>query len=464
LAAAVPQRAYRAPCPGCGAPVDFRSAQSTHAVCAYCHSTIVRSGEVLSRIGRMAELFDDHSPLQLMATGAYAGQPFTLVGRLQYRSDAGTWNEWHAAMADGSSALLAEDNGAYVFARPVALPIGAPPPEALRLGARTAVDGRGYGVAFQGLVTLIAAEGELSHIAPLGQPFPSAELRGDDGSVLSLDYFCDPPDVSRGEAVLLETLKLGGLCEASEKAEAARQFNCPNCGAPVAVQLQDSKAITCPSCRSIIDLTSGLGGELRHALQDEPIRPLIPLGAVGRLQGADWQVVGFQHRMGREAGDDESFGWSEYLLYHRQRGFCFLVDAEDGWSLVKAATGAPRLSSDQNTATYLGSAYSLLYRYDAETIYVQGEFYWPVERGQKTSNADYAYSRQLLSMERSRSEVTWSMGNGMEAATVAAAFGLPEEKKRLMARGEAWLGSGIGRAGVMLVLCVLLMLFLLFCL
>ena len=63
------QRHYRAPCPGCGAPVEFHSAQSTHAVCAYCQSTVVRSGEVLSRLGKMAEVFDDHSPLQLQASG-----------------------------------------------------------------------------------------------------------------------------------------------------------------------------------------------------------------------------------------------------------------------------------------------------------------------------------------------------------------------------------------------------------
>ena len=78
------QRHYRAPCPGCGAPVEFHSAQSTHAVCAYCQSTVVRSGEVLSRLGKMAEVFDDHSPLQLQASGRIAldGQlvRFTLVG------------------------------------------------------------------------------------------------------------------------------------------------------------------------------------------------------------------------------------------------------------------------------------------------------------------------------------------------------------------------------------------------
>jgi len=77
------QRVYRAPCPGCGAPVDFKSAQSTHAVCGFCQSTVVRDGDTLKRIGKMAELFDDHSPLQLQTSGSWRGQAFMLVGRLQ---------------------------------------------------------------------------------------------------------------------------------------------------------------------------------------------------------------------------------------------------------------------------------------------------------------------------------------------------------------------------------------------
>ena len=95
MATSPTQRSYRAPCPGCGAPVEFRSAQSTHAVCGYCQSTVVRQGEVLSRIGKMAELFDDHSPLQLMASGRVTEggkeQPFTLIGSLQFKNEAGTW-------------------------------------------------------------------------------------------------------------------------------------------------------------------------------------------------------------------------------------------------------------------------------------------------------------------------------------------------------------------------------------
>src|SRR5688572_22995370 len=113
-----PQRSYSAPCPGCGAPVTFLHAQSTHAICAYCQSTVVREGAVLRRLGKMAELFDDHSPLQLQASGTWDGQAFTLVGRLQYRGSNGTWTEWEALLADGSLATLGEDNGSYVFSRP----------------------------------------------------------------------------------------------------------------------------------------------------------------------------------------------------------------------------------------------------------------------------------------------------------------------------------------------------------
>ena len=60
-------------------------------------------------------------------------------------------------------------------------------------------------------------------------------------------------------------------------------------------------------------------------------------------------MVGFQHRMVSVPDDpDEHFGWSEYLLYNRKRGF-FLVDAKDGWSLVKPVTGAPTLQPGGQT-------------------------------------------------------------------------------------------------------------------
>ena len=226
------------------------------------------------------------------------------------------------------------------------------------------------------------------------------------------------------------------------------------------VQLSTTKSITCGSCASIIDLSSGVGGELRSAEQDEPVRPIIPLGSKGQLQGVHWQVVGFQHRMGVEPGDDEHFGWSEYLLYNQKRGFAFLVDAEDGWSMVRPTTGAPQMAANGRTAKYMGSTYQLKYTYEAETTYVLGEFYWQVERGQKTSNRDFASAKGLLSMEQSKNELTWSAGDKLASDTVVKAFKL-DDKKDLLQRddpGPFVAAKGLGCGTLILIAVVLIIL------
>jgi hypothetical protein len=105
------------------------------------------------------------------------------------------------------------------------------------------------------------------------------ELRSAEGTVISIDYGSAPPAVSRGVAVQLEGLAMSGLRGEAAKEQQGRQFSCPNCGAPVEVLLLTSKSITCRSCNSIIDLSQGIGGELRHATQDEPVQPVIQLGS-----------------------------------------------------------------------------------------------------------------------------------------------------------------------------------------
>jgi hypothetical protein len=415
---------------------------------------VVRQGDVLKRIGKMAELFDDHSPLQLQTSGRWRGQAFTLVGRLQYKYAEGSWSEWHAVMDDGSSAWLAEDNGAYVFAAP--LPPSVPARELpaagfFRVGATSAIDGKSFTVASNQSVTLIAAQGELPHLPELGRPFAFVELRSQSGNgasaagaagalpveVLSIDFGRTPPELSLGVPVLLDDLKLAGLREASAKDETGRQFSCPNCGATLSLQLATTQSMTCGTCHSIIDVSQGIGGELQHAAQDEPVQPLVALGSSGTLQGTQWQVVGWQHRMGTAPTEpDEHFGWDEYLLFNRQRGFTFLVDSTEGWSLVKPATGAPVVSSNGQSATYLGTRYLLKESYLAETNYVLGEFYWQVQRGQSTTNRDYAEGKNLLSMEQSAQELTWSVGAMVGSDSVAQAFGL-QDKKALLQRSDA---------------------------
>jgi len=460
VAEPVPLRAYTAPCPGCGAPVAFRSAQSTHAVCGFCQSTVVRDGETLSRIGKMAEVFEDYSTLQLFASGRWkspqatggsqttdpnggqiSGQSggrstgFTVIGRLQYKTASGTWNDWQLALDDGRTASLSEDNGAFVFSTAVPAPFAIPPVAQFQVGVNIPFNGVPFTVTSSDAAVLLAAQGELPKLPPLGQAFPLVELRSAQGEVLSIDYSSQPPTLFLGSETLLDDLKLVGLRDTSTQEVKGQQFNCPNCGAPVTVALATSKSITCGSCQCLIDLSAGVGNQLQHALQNEPVQLLIPLGSQGVLQGLSWQVVGFQHRMGVEQGDDEHFGWSEYLLYNPNRGFNFLVDSEEGWSVVKPTTGAPNMSTNGQSATYLATRYALKSTYIAETTYVAGEFYWPVRRGQKTSNRDFANGQSLLSLEQTPNELTWSSGNNIDSALVAQAFKL-EAKADLLKRTD----------------------------
>lgn len=461
---ASPLRTYRAACPGCGAPIEFRSAQSTHAVCSFCQSTVVRDGDTLTRLGKMAEVFEDYSPLQLYAAGRWTqgarSRSFTVTGRLQYKTASGTWSEWLLLFDNHEVGTLSEDNGAFVLATPLQLLLPALDPQFLKVGARTAVNGQSYQVTACDQATLIAAMGELPQLPALGKAFDYVELRRDDGGVLSLEFSQGAVAASLGTAIALDELQLTGLKQESVKNSQGRQFNCPQCGSPVRVELETSKTVTCSSCHCMIDLSQGIGQELKTAIQDEPVRPLIALGAQGQLQGVRWQVLGFQHRMGRSPGDDEEFGWSEYLLYHPKRGFCFLVDSEEGWSLVKPTTGAPNMLSDRRSATYQGKRFAFKYQYEASTDYVAGEFYWPVVRGQKTSNVDFANGNNLLSLEQSPSELTWSIGSTLDSATVAKAFGL-DARSELFKRTDAAPVAGNRKIGCLTIVVVCALIFLL---
>lgn len=463
MATATPQRAWRAACPNCGAPVEFRSAASASAVCSYCRSTLVREGDALRRIGVSAELFDDHSPLRLGASGRWQGVGFTLVGRLQFGYDGGGWSEWHALFDNGRSGWLSEDNGACVLAFDAPLPSDAPAADTLRPGEPRTVGGQPWQVASLQRVTLKAAEGELPAPPRLGAEGWVADLRNTRGEVATLDAL-DPqrPQWSVGRAAPLAGLQMQGLADgpAEKTLRGSRSFDCPSCGAPLSARLDSTKSLVCPQCHAVVDLSAGVGGELAHYRQaqgphdaDDGATP-IPLGATGTMAfgggpALPWQVVGYVERAELpEDPEDERSSWREYLLYHREAGFVFLVDAEDGWSWARPITGVPEAAGARMRLD--GVLYEPLYSYTGTVTWVLGEFYWRLARDERTRNTDYrgvgADARRRLNREAAGSEVTWSAGETLEAAAVAKAFGLAGDRLGPLQRDSAPLAGGGGRA------------------
>ncbi len=455
----IPQRAWRAACPQCGATVEFASAASAFAVCSYCRSSVVREGDALRRIGQSAELFDDHTPLQLGANGSYQGAAFTLIGRLQYRSSEGTWNEWHALFDSGDlaaqarkSGWLSEDNGRYVLAFDAPLPGSAPSAESLRPGAALLVGGQRWSVASVTLARLIAAQGELPDAPNLARGFVVADLRSTAGEVATLDYSdALAPRWSIGRSVALDELGLSGLAQGAEKTLKARGVECPSCGTALAVKLATTKSIACQQCKAVVDVSGGVGTDLTHYAQENGDVPQIALGSTGTLTlGGDapapWQVVGYVERCevadSSNSEEEQSF-WREYLLYHRTRGFAFLVDAEDGWSWTVPITGVP--DSAGVGVKYRGVLYRKLYDYTGQVTYVLGEFYWRLERAQRTENTDYRgtgkFGARQLNRERTghgdTEEIVWSAGESISSDMVLKAFRLGPDKAQALRRDAA---------------------------
>lgn len=477
---APPVRVWRAACPQCGAPVDFRSPASAFAVCSFCRSQVLREGDALRRTGEVADLVDDHSALRLGASGTWRGVRFTLVGRRQLRSAEGVWSEWHALFdapdgdGAGRSGWLSEDNGAYVFSFDVPLRQAAPAATDLRAGDGVTLDGLLWSVASVVVARVVAAEGELPAAPRLAGGFVVADLRNTAGEVGTLEYERRdaPPSWSVGRAVAIADLALTGLADGpSEASRRGRSLACPSCGNALTLTLDSTKTVVCGQCTAVVDVSGAAGtpdgavraegadadvaqGLAHYAQSTGQVEPLIPLGSVGRLAVPDsrrsraavtpepWQVVGYMERCTDPdpGSDEEQTFWREYLLAHRTEGFAFLVDSEDGWSLVRPLTGVPR--PEGRSMRLDGVLYREAWRYASRVTHVLGEFYWVVKAGQRTRHTDYvgtgAWPQRRLNREQSGSgrdaEVTWSAGEAIDAETVRRAFGLAENRRAALAR------------------------------
>ena len=170
------------PCPACGASVEFRSA-APYAVCSYCQALLIRRDATLESIGRVAEVPDDFSPLQLNVSGTFDGRRFTLIGRLRKAWEQGSWNEWCALFDDQRLGWLAEAQGDLVmtFERPNDVLTPRLPAEALSKaepGDVFTLEQRRFSVSDVKQVVCLGAQGELISCPAMGTRMTSIDLRG----------------------------------------------------------------------------------------------------------------------------------------------------------------------------------------------------------------------------------------------------------------------------------------------
>ena len=440
---------FHTDCPSCGAPVRSMSASAVTLVCSYCHSLLVREGETLTDSGEDSALLEDFSPLQIGTSGVYNQQPFTLIGRLQARYDAGVWNEWYLLFADGSDGWLSESGDQYVLTRPVA---PEPPPAFASLRAGTSrynFRNKAFIAADVRDITLdrAAAEGELPFRFSGTRQNRVADFRYG-GEFLTVDYADDPPEIFAGQGVALADLRLQNtrsdtqIIETAGKLKGSRASgNCPHCGSPVEWINGLTGTILCPSCGS--DLASndkGLALRQKSARRAASEAHTLPLGAEATIHNVRYTLIGVVHKT--ETGEDS--GWTEYLLYAPQEGFAWLVETDDGeWSFAQTLNEWPLL--DRNAAP-LGKA--KLYDYQSRVEHAAGAFYWHIQPGDTLQHRDYGRDDDKLCAEQSAQELSWSRNLSITPEQIEKWFG------RKIATADGAGNSGV--LGVMIIIYIIL--------
>lgn len=198
-------------CPNCGAPVKFLWSSAVQTTCEFCHSILVRTDVDLKKVGVVADLPADASPIQIGTEGAYQNKSFVVVGRIIYEWEQGGWNEWHVVFNDGSSGWLADAQLEYDLSW-LAKP-DQPLPATTRKGQDFQWQGKNYQVTSLTKAHYKGVQGELPFEYWDKTDMLFADLRTTSGDFGTIDYSENPPRLFLGRAVDFDDLHLKNLRE-----------------------------------------------------------------------------------------------------------------------------------------------------------------------------------------------------------------------------------------------------------
>jgi hypothetical protein len=197
-------------CPNCGAPVRFRWSSAVQTVCEFCRSILVRRDVNLERVGTVADLPQDSSPIQIATEGVFRDRAFLVVGRILYEYEQGGWNEWHVVFQNGVSGWLSDAQAQYAvsFLTPMqSLPAAA----AVAPGQQYRWNNIVYEVTTVTRAHYRGVEGELPFEYWDKTDVVFADLETHDARFATLDYSDPQPLLFLGEMAGFDDLKLKNL-------------------------------------------------------------------------------------------------------------------------------------------------------------------------------------------------------------------------------------------------------------
>jgi Domain of unknown function (DUF4178) len=424
-------------CPSCAAPIEFKNGSTVVLVCPFCRAAVARTDKKLEDLGKVADIAESESPLKIGLKGIWKNNRFELTGRAQNRHDSGGfWDEWYATFSNGWVGWLAEAQGKFYLTFYQPLKEVLPPFEQLQLGQTVPQikNKTPLMVTEKGTATAVAADGEIPYRLTPHERSDYADLSGAGNAFGTIDYSMNPAWAFVGEQVSLADIGLADAKSAERKARkvAVGKMGCPNCGGSLELNAPDkTERVTCPFCNSLLDVNQG-NLKFLHALKKVENPFVLPIGAEGTFANdVKYKIIGAMVRSLNSYG--VQYFWHEYLLYNPQIGFRWLIHSDNHWSFVEPLNAADVIApigyDKSANAIYQGKNFRIFQDATSTVEYVQGEFYWRVEQGEKVRAVDFVNAPLMLSQEITNNEMNWSAGTYLTREEVEKAFGVSDLPK-----------------------------------
>ena len=195
-------------CPGCGAPVTFAWSSAVQASCPYCHAIMVRHDVNLEKVGEVADLPEDASPIQIGTEGTYNNKNFVVIGRIKYKWEQGAWNEWHIMFQDGVSGWLSDAQLEYAISFLANAPTPLPAFDQIQRGQNFSWYNSNYMLTTVTRASYVGFQGELPFTTTDRSEMVFADLKTPDAHFGTIDYSESPPLLFLGAQVKYNDLKL----------------------------------------------------------------------------------------------------------------------------------------------------------------------------------------------------------------------------------------------------------------
>lgn len=447
---------YQAPCPSCGATVEFASAGSVMSVCGYCQTTVVREGDDIKSQGKQSAVIEDYSPLQLGSSGTYAKHTFVLIGRIQLEYAEGIWNEWYIQFDNGKTGWLSEALGQYSLTFDKGEQPHLPDYNNLHVGQSVQFEAIDYTVTDKRTAVAIAGEGELPFVMGKGWQTWVIDARHE-RRFITLDYAdsgeSGVPTVYQGASVVLEQMDMQLLKDDRQMNETGHldeedtaKIDCPNCGSPIPYIAGATNCLLCPACHSEVKLTGETAELVNIHSMIQAQTTSLQLGDKARINATELASISevgevqanndSQHSNQAESHDYVVIGisrlqevgeyvfWTEYLLYSFTDGFLWLEESSEGWRIARVMNELPS-GNGKAWITYQGKKWHRKYNedYRSQVVYAIGAFNWQVKINDSMLLTDFSNGQQIISKEQNAEEISYTISSPVSPETINAWFG-----------------------------------------